>query len=281
MVNRTSITESIPAPSFNSTAPSTLPPPAYSRHQNDELLSPSASYRVRRRFSIPRPSPRRADPSQMLQVLAAPGPLNLTIDNGLIYPPPPSNALYHLPRVLTWSGNEIFLFRSLPTFGRSHAHPTRDLALYTMRRTPFTHEIALLPRREGLKAATMRGRRSLLSGMTWEVDCRDQTLLRYAKGKWKDGAGNILAEEQHSGGQREGITITGQDLEVNMKDLIVAAWTARVWQGRGKVSLAKTLMREIARCHSTILEAIHQRWRTEADYSNLEHAFWITTCTTF
>jgi hypothetical protein len=179
----------------------------------------------------------------MLQVLTAPGPLNLTIDNGLIYPPPPSNALYHLPRVLTWSGNEIFLFRSLPTIGRRHAQPTRDLALYTMRRTPFTHEIALIPRREGLKSATMRGRRSLLSGMTWDVDIRNETLIRYAKGRWKDAAGNVLAEEKPSGGEREGITIIAPNLEVNMKDLIVAAWTARVWQGNGRVGLARTLMR--------------------------------------
>jgi hypothetical protein len=179
----------------------------------------------------------------MLEVLAAPGPLNLTIDNGLIYPPPPSNALYHLPRVLTWSGNEIFLFRSLPIFGRRHAQPTRDLALYTMRRTPFTHEIALIPRREGLKAATMRGRRSLLSGMSWEVEFRNEVIIKYSKGKWKDASGTVLAEEQSSGGEREGITIVAPGLEVNMKDLIVAAWTARVWQGNGRASLARTLMR--------------------------------------
>lgn len=242
-----SITES--APSFKSSAPSG-PPPSYSRHENDELLhhnvlvSPSANFRIGRRLSVPRPSPRRADPSHMLQVLAAPGPLDLTIDNGLVYPPPPSNALYHLPRVLTWSGNEIFLFRSLPTTsGRRHTQPTRDLALYTMRRTPFTNDIALIPRREGLKSATMRGRRSLLSGMNWEVEARNEVKLKYSKGKWKDGAGTLLAEEKQSGGDREAITIVASGLEVNMKDLIVAAWTARVWQGNGRVSLARTLMR--------------------------------------
>jgi hypothetical protein len=241
----TSIAETA-APSFQSfrSIPSG-PPPSYSRHHNDELLIPAVNFRSRRRLSIPRPSPRRADPSHMLAILTAPGPLDLTIDNGLIYPPPPSNALYHLPRVLTWSGNEIFLFRSLPSIGRRHSQPARDLALYTLRRTPFTHEIALIPRREGLKSGTMRGRRSLLSGMTWEVDVRNEIVLKYSKGKWKGATGTVLAEEKHPGGEREGITIISPGLEVNMKDLIVAAWTARVWQGNGHIrtSLARTLMR--------------------------------------
>jgi hypothetical protein len=239
----TSIAETA-APSFKSvrSAPSG-PPPSYSRHHNDELLISAANFRTRRRLSVPRPSPRRADPSHMLEVLGAPGPLDLTIDNGLIYPPPPSNALYHLPRVLTWSGNEIFLFRSLPTTGRRHTQPTRDLALYTLRRTPFTHDIALMPRREGLKAATMRGRRSLLSGMVWEVEVRNEVTLKYSKGRWKNASGTIIAEEKNPGGEREGITIIAPGLDINMKDLIVAAWTARVWQGNGRVSLARTLMR--------------------------------------
>jgi len=228
--------------SFKSSTPSG-PPPSYSRHHNDELLNPSINFRVRSRLSMPvfaRPA-RRADPSLMLQVLSAPGPLHLTIDNGMIYPPPPSNALYHLPRVLTWSGNEIFLFRSLPSSTRNrHAQPPRDLALYTMRRTPFTNEVALIPRREGLSPATMHGRRSLLSGMTWEVEVRKQIKLRYAKGKWRDGLGNIVAEENP--GEREGIVIVGQNLEVYMKDLIVAAWATRMWQGHGRLSLTRTLM---------------------------------------
>jgi hypothetical protein len=228
--------------SFKSSTPSG-PPPSYSRHHNDELLNPATNFRVGRRLSMPvfaRPT-RRADPSLMLQVLSAPGPLHLTIDNGMIYPPPPSNALYHLPRVLTWGGNEIFLFRSLPSIPQArHRAPPRDLALYTMRRTPFTNEVALISRREGLMTATMHGRRSLLQGMVWEVEVRNQVKLRYAKGKWRDHMGNIIAEE--NAGEQEGINIVGQDLEVQMKDLIVAAWTTRMWQGHGRVSFVRTLM---------------------------------------
>jgi hypothetical protein len=206
---------------------------------------PGTPVRARRRVSaVPRPSTLRADPSLLLQVLTAPGELRLTLDNGLIYPPPPSNALYHLPRVLTWSGNEIFLFRSLPATTRSrNVQPPRDLALYTMRRTPFMQEITLIPRREGLKAAIMRGRRSFLDGKVWEVEVRNEITLRYAKGKWKNPNGETLAEETDIQGQRAVLTIVGPNLEVNMKDLIVASWTSRLWQGNGRLGLTKSLMR--------------------------------------
>jgi hypothetical protein len=191
----------------------------------------------------------------MLQVLTSVEPLILTVDNGLLYPPPPSHALYHLPRNLTWSGNEIFLFRSLPVVAtRRSSAVTRDLALYTMRRTPFTHEVSLMPRREGLKSATMRGRRSLLGSMSWQVEVKGELFLKYSKGKWKNAAGQVIASEKQtstddrkgelgSDAMREEITIEGDGVEVWMKDLIVAAWVATIWQRYMKVSLARTLLR--------------------------------------
>src|SRR2546430_1667295 len=130
------------AMSLKSTTPSGLPP-SYSQHQQDELLlipAPlSLAERRRRQISVTR-TPTHASVNQLLQVLGTNDALDLTIDNELIYPPPPSNALYHLPRPLTWSGNEVFLFRSLPALMSRQGHrigPARDLALYTMRRTPF------------------------------------------------------------------------------------------------------------------------------------------------
>lgn len=182
----------------------------------------------------------REDPAAMLEVLSAPGPLKLTVDNGMIYPPPPSNALYHLPRTVTWSGNDIFLYRSLPAIVQGRRAPPRDLALYKMSRKPFTNEVALIPRREGLLTATMYGRRSLIQGMVWDVEIQHNVRLRYSKGKWRDNVGKVVAEENW--GEREGITIVGEDLEVQMKDLIVAAWATRMWQGHGRVSFIRTLM---------------------------------------
>jgi len=187
--------------------------------------------------------------------------LTLTIDNNLLYPPPPSSALYHLPRVLTWSGTEISLARSLPwpSIRRArypNGRQARDLALYTMRRTPFTHEVALVPRREGLKAAVMRGHRSLLGNMTWVVEIRGspKPLLSYSKGRWKfhagEESGRIIARERlqqinHSTIQVENgeyvgksvnqvnvITIEGQEVELWLKDLVVASWCSRVWLGQ-------------------------------------------------
>jgi hypothetical protein len=248
--------------------PSTRPP-SYGRHLHDELLSAPQqppSGRPSLTLTPIRVTPRRRSchqpqvdyVSQMLQILTAPEPLTLTVDNNLLYPPPPSNALYHLPRILTWSGNEISLSRSLPVSARRGSLASvRDLALYTMRRTPFTHEIALLPRREGLKGGVMRGRRSLLGNLSWEVEVKGgDKLLRYSKGRWKTADGKVVArEKQKSAAEekegseeewqpvREEITIEGEDVELWMKDLIVAAWCCRIWQGNGRMSFTRTLMR--------------------------------------
>ncbi|QDS76851.1 hypothetical protein FKW77_003316 [Venturia effusa] len=236
-----------PPPSFQSVSPSGhifdtySEPPSYSRHHSDVLLEPRISFARRRRLSMPIFTRRaREDPAAMLEILSASGPLKLTLDNGMIHPPPPSNALYHLPRTVTWSGNEIFLFRSLPAIIQGRRAPPREYALYAMRRKPFTNEIALAPKREGLLTAKMHGRRSFLQGMVWDVEIEHKVELRYAKGKWRNNLGAIVAEENH--GEREGITIVGQDLEVQMKDLIVAAWATRMWQGHGRVGFFRTLM---------------------------------------
>lgn len=190
----------------------------------------------------------------MLLTLTSPSPLSLTLDNNLLYPPPPSNALYHLPRTLTWSGNEIYLARSLPaTTTRRTNTASRDLALYTMRRVPLAHEVSLVPRREGLKSAVMRGRRSIIGNMSWDVEVAGERVLKYRKGIWKTPAGKVVAtekkiyewgtpDEDHHG-IREEITIEGDDVELWMKDLVVAAWCSRMWQINSKLSLTKVLMR--------------------------------------
>jgi hypothetical protein len=231
-------------------------PPSYEQHFHDELVSPPAlrSTTLHSTSMTRSRSLNQSHLTQMLQVLTSVEPLILTIDNGLLYPPPPSHALYHLPRNLTWSGNEIFLFRNLPVVAtRRSSAVTRDLPLYTMRRTPFTHEVSLMPRREGVKSAVMRGRRSLLGNMTWEVDVKGELFLKYSKGRWKNPEGRVIAsekristdargEEPGSDTMREEIAIEGDGVEVWIKDLLVAAWVAKIWQGHAKVSLAKTLL---------------------------------------
>jgi hypothetical protein len=261
--------------SLHSTSAISTRPPSYGRHLHDELLSPPASMALRssNRLSRPRSIASVASTTchitQMLQTLTSTEPLSLTIDNNSLYPPPPSSALYHLPRVLTWSGTEISLARSLPWPRRGMRcapRQARDLALYTMRRTPFTHEVQLVPRREGLKGAVMRGHRGLLGGMTWEVEVRGgKKLLTYSKGRWKvllnNGKNYIIAKEMtqpqlHQQGSSEqydidggktislglnGITIEGQGVELWMKDLVVAAWCSRIWQSH-KINSRRTLI---------------------------------------
>lgn len=237
--------------SLKSSAPSGLPP-SYSQHQQDELLSlrPASSLARRRRRQVPLArTPTHPSVNQLLQVLGTDDALDLTLDNELIYPPPPSNALYHLPRQLTWSGNEIFLFRSLPARMPRRGYstsPARDLALYTMRRTPFTNEVALLPRREGLKAAVMRGKRRIFgSSMSWVVEVKGEVMLKYAKGNWMDKDGHIVATEKvqvAASTAKNTLVIAGEGFDIATKDLIVASWCTRIWQSHGKVSLARTLM---------------------------------------
>ena len=249
--NQTTMSHPSDAISFESSAPSGLPP-SYSQHQQDELLSmprPSSLGRRRRRQVPVARTPTHPSANQLLQVLGTNDALELTLDNDLIYPPPPSDALYHLPRQLTWSGNEIFLFRSLPaTMSRRgySTSPARDLALYTMRRTPFTNEVTLLPRREGLKAAVMRGKRRMFrSSMSWAVEVKGKVMLKYAKGNWMDKDGNIVATEKAqvaASTAKNTLIIAGEGCDIATKDLIVASWCTRIWQSHGKVSLARTLM---------------------------------------
>ncbi|KAF2667211.1 hypothetical protein BT63DRAFT_427616 [Microthyrium microscopicum] len=240
--------------SLRSSVPSSRPP-SYGRHLHDELVS---------RTSLSAPRNRNSHASHitaMLLLLTSPAPLTLTIDNNLLYPPPPSTALYHLPRLLTWSGNEISLARSMPAARRPGQ--IRDLALYTLRRTPFTHEVALLPRREGLKPATMRGRRGVFGGMRWDVEIRGEPLLRYRKGAWRLAKGGmvvatekvqreakrpgVLLEEDNDSAEevveREEITIAGEGIELWMKDLLVASWCAKVWMANAKSGMARTFIR--------------------------------------
>jgi hypothetical protein len=100
-----------------------------------------------------------------------------------------------------------------------------------------------MPRREGLKAAIMGGRRSLVDGKVWEVVIKNEIILRYSRGRWKSANGETVAEETQVPGQRPVLTIVGLNLEVNMKDLIVASWTSRLWQGNGRLGLTRSLMR--------------------------------------
>jgi hypothetical protein len=111
-----------------------------------------------------------------------------------------------------------------------------------------------VPRREGLKAAIMRGKRSLLGNMSWDVEVKGEKLLRYSKRRWKTSDGKVIATERHKGSEdkeenadwqlaREEITIQGDGVELWLKDLVVVAWCCRIWHGNGRVSFARSLMR--------------------------------------
>ena len=101
----------------------------------------------------------------------------------------------------------------------------------------------------------MRGKKKFFgSEMTWVVEVKGKTTLKYSRGKWRDKEGKVVATEKPRPGLSDGdpatngqpsrqtVTIAGGELDIATKDLIVAAWCTRIWQSHGKVSLARTLM---------------------------------------
>ncbi|KAF1990609.1 hypothetical protein K402DRAFT_460060 [Aulographum hederae CBS 113979] len=250
------------------------PPPAYDPNTTDPLFtgdpqdlqppSTSHSYQplLQNPSPIPTPVPTRPSTSAPNPACSLSIPLTLTLDTTSIYPPPPSSALYHLPRSLTWSGNEIFLSLSLPSSlaAQSRGQPaTRDLKLYTMRRTPFASEIALVPRRSGGLKGVMVGKKGLRGGVGWEVR-RGQVdglvegeavLWKYTRGKWKDSQGKVVASEGESVHEIEGEKIVREELNVGVElqgiagltDLLVACWCARLWRdGEKSFGVVRALM---------------------------------------
>ncbi|KAK3062663.1 hypothetical protein LTS18_003598, partial [Coniosporium uncinatum] len=233
---------------FETVTPVAAPP--YEAHHEDDLFTGNSVEHSQSNT----PFQPILQPAPPISPIHPTGPITLTIDGGLIYPPPPSSAIYSLPRSFGWAGNEIFLQLSKPLIQRCVSDAAnRDMKLYVIRRTPFTNEIALVPQRMGFVSGVMRGRRSIRGRTSWDIEIRDRVALRYSRGKWKDDLGNILAWEggnkEHDQrievyGGREEITITAAGRKLELTDLIVAAWCARLWRENAKPApLMQTLFK--------------------------------------
>jgi len=233
---------------FETIAPVAAPP--YEAHHEDDLFTGHTAEHARPNT----PFQLVFQPAPLTSPIHPTGPITLTIDGGLIYPPPPSSAIYSLPRSFGWAGNEIFLQLSKPLVQRCESDAAnRDMKLYIIRRTPFTNEIALVAQRAGFVGGIMRGRKSIRGRISWDIEIRNQFAMRYGRGKWKDAVGNILAWEGGNKelgqrieryGCREEITITATGRKSELTDLIVAAWCARLWRENAKPApLMQTLFR--------------------------------------
>lgn len=111
-----------------------------------------------------------------------------------------------------------------------------------------------MSKRDSGRAAVMKGKRALFgSGMSWDVEVQGKVVLQYAKGRWKDANGKVVAAERRREGknkksnesttawlssQKPEITIfnggVGGLSEETTRHLIVAAWSGRMWQALHK-----------------------------------------------
>ena len=220
-------------------------PPAYHLHEYDEVYTANGAAGVY-------PSNPTGPASACMPLYSTSSPsnpvleplrecLSLTMDDDLIYPTlPPSNALYHIPRRLTWTGDCVYLERSIPERQKKDGTtvPTTDQELYEIALRPYARSIEL----SGKRASCFgRGKgnmtRPSIFHDTWEVSFQKELAIKYRKSKWTDSEGNILATEAKVEKAGESLSYKQRrtmvvEAGVNPKllNLLVACWTAKVWR---------------------------------------------------
>jgi len=225
--------------------PSGAPPP-YALHEDSRHAAPKY-----RRQETPPPSEEQRNATESNDEDAetpppSPEPLSLTMDRDLIYPThPPSTAMYHLPRTLTWSGDRVFLEKSVPAHRRENGkwRKAYDQDLYEIRGQIFSMSCEIIAKRANCyqgRVASMKKRRSLFGDM-WDISFKERVVLRYNKCQWKDAAGAVVAIEEKNPMRR--VVVIQEGIDSGMRDLIVAAWCAKVWREGTKPDLATTLSR--------------------------------------
>ena len=230
-------------------------PPAYSQHVNDERYTDSAAGG---NGGQPLPGSRGPNSENSLVRVTTPNPisnimlgplmaaLSLTMDGELIYPTlPPSNALYHLPRQLTWRADRVYLHRSVPEKTKKNGSvvPAESQELYEIVKPPYSglggsglYELV------GKRASCFgSGKGSMMRTSifqdTWEVSYQRELAIKYKKGRWRDAEGNILATLE-MGTEDNGLAAEKRrrmmEIEAGvtpkMVNLLVACWTAQVWR---------------------------------------------------
>ena len=225
--------------------PNVACPPAYHLHEYDEVYT--ANHVTGSHPSSPTSPTSTGIPLYPTISTSNPahGPLSeslsLTMDDDLIYPTlPPSNALYHIPRRLTWSGDCVYLERSVPERQKKDGTtvPTADQELYEIALRPYARSIEL----SGKRASCFgRGKgnmtRPSIFHDTWEVSFQKELAVRYKKSKWTDKENKLLATEVELGkadgklGYKQRRTMVVEaGVDPKLLNLLVACWTAKVWR---------------------------------------------------
>ena len=230
-------------------------PPAYSQHVNDERYTDfgvgedEGQYLSRdhafQNETMLAPVP-TANPVSNIMLGPLMAALSLTMDGELIYPTlPPSNALYHLPRQLTWRADRVYLHRSVPEKTKKNGCvvPAKSQELYEIVKPPYSglggsglYELV------GKRASCFgSGKGSMMRTSifhdTWEVSFQNELAIKYKKGKWRGVDGNVLATLE-MGTEDDGLAAEKKrrvmEIEAGvppkMVNLLVACWTAQVWR---------------------------------------------------
>ena len=233
-------------------------PPAYDVHEYDEVYTTNDAAQAHEAYlsSIGVPLPEAHSPAGPSEQVALERPLteplSLTMDDDLIYPTlPPSTALYHIPRRLTWPGERVMLKRSVPEKRRKNGSlvPVEDQELYELASNGSIVE--LVPKRASCygKGTAVMKTAGIFQPNCWEVLFQRDVVLRFRKGEWMGGDGKVLAVEEKmekgkgkSAYKERRVIVVRPGVDQKMLNLLVAAWTAKVWRG-----LAQSLSTETSR----------------------------------
>ena len=251
-----------------------VPPPHFS-----SLYSPTEAFlETQVENQRPQSSELCADPSTttsdgaaqtaLSRAPAAPidNPPYLTLDKDLIFPPPPSQALYSLKFAISATGTSNVLYQSVPStqsVDGTHQSPTmRDKALYAIsRQWVMIDRFIIQGQRRSTIPGTLDFRKhpNFLGRMSWQ--CRNEktqaTLIRSKGDQWLDAEGKVIGREeggvvlgmrqkkaiQKANVQRaQGVNIPWKApvLELvgvardctdggKMRDLLVVCWVAKTW----------------------------------------------------
>lgn len=151
----------------------------------------------------PQQTPAELDALQATAEAAQRAPEFLSLDRDLIFPPPPSQALYSLAFALSPNGRSNTVRRSVPAVTRadgSQRSEVTDKDLYTIRRDSFFNSRFVI---EGKRRSTFPGTLNLryhaniIKGPYWDctVEKTGELLMRGKGEEWIDGLGRTVGRE--------------------------------------------------------------------------------------
>ncbi|OBT63915.1 hypothetical protein VE03_05976 [Pseudogymnoascus sp. 23342-1-I1] len=158
---------------------------------------------ARQPSNFPQQTPAELAAIQATAEAAQQAPQSLSLDRDLIYPPPPSQALYSLAFALSPTGVSNTVRRSVPAVVRadgSQRSQVTDKDLYSVRRDPIANSCYTI---EGKRRSTFPGtlvlryHANLIKGPYWDctVEKTGELLMRGRGEEWIDGLGRTVGRE--------------------------------------------------------------------------------------